>query len=38
MLEIRGDSKTIVDWVNGHAKITWESIVATTHVGMGRGG
>ena len=30
MLDIRGDSKTIVDWVNGHAKLkTWESTIAT---------
>ena len=30
MLEIRGDSNTIVDWVHGRAKLkTWESTVAT---------
>ena len=30
MLEITGDSKTVVDWVNGHAKLkSPESIVAT---------
>ena len=30
MLEIRSDSKTTVDWVNGHAKLkTWASIIAT---------
>ena len=30
MLQIRGDSKTIVDWVFGHAKLkTWESAAAT---------
>ena len=31
MLEVRRDSGTIVDWVNGHAKPkTWEGTVATT--------
>ena len=30
MLEITGDSKTSVDWVNGHAKLkTWKSTLAT---------
>ena len=30
MLEVRGDSRTIVDWVSGHAKLkTKESIVAS---------
>ena len=29
MLEITGDSKSIMDWVNGHVKLkTWESTVA----------
>ena len=33
MLEIRSDSKTIVDWVNGHAKLkTEESTIANVGV------
>ena len=29
MLEIRDDGRTMVDWVNGHAKLkVWESVVA----------
>ena len=30
MLEIRGDSKTVVDWVNGHAKQYMRDITIAT--------
>ena len=39
MLEIRGDNKTVVDWLNGHAKLkTLDSTVAPPRIKCGRGG